>query len=171
MKKEKIDFSGVPEDIKSGGGSVHVPPDDYKVKITKCEKKYKDDDRSNVPYFLWSLQITEGEFKGKTLRSTTSLKPEALFNLRNLIFAVKGKNVAGKTVNFDPDTLVGEKLAVTVEDNEYTRNGKTKIGSQVVDFIPLKDLKDDDDDEDDDEAEESDDDDDDLEDVDVDEDL
>lgn len=172
-KKDKIDFGGVTGDPGSGGGGAHVPEGTYLVKVITHSKGWKDNDRSNVPYYRWTFQILEPKkFKGKKLTDITTLKPEGLFNLRNLIWACLGKNVAGKTVAFDPETLYGKKVAVDVEDDERGEGSKKKVYSSIAGYLPAKEYgtasdDDEDDDDDDDDEEEEEDDDDDLEDVDI----
>jgi hypothetical protein len=170
-KKIQIDFGGVEKEIKKGGRAAHVPEGDYLAKAVKAELRKSE--KSGGRYFSWRVQIVKPEkYKGKTLYVNTSLKPDALWNLRNLIHAALGKNVAGKALNFDPEKVYGKVMGVTVEDDEY----KEKMRSQIVDFFPADDFKgedneDDDDDEDEDEEEEVEDEDEeeDLDDVDVDE--
>jgi hypothetical protein len=147
-KKERIDFGGVTGE--PGERSRHIPEGEYLAKIISHKKRWKDDDRTNDPFFSWKLQINEGKYKGTTLYENTSLKAEALFNLRNLIFAALGKNVAGKTVDFDPASLYGKVVAVTVEDEEY----KKKMRSHIVDIRPKEELEDEEDEDEDEEGEE-----------------
>jgi hypothetical protein len=187
-KSYKVDFGGVPKEIRKRG--VRVPEGDYLCKIVDVERKKSE--KSGLPYFSWKFQIikdAQGKAKhaGVPMWYITSLKPEALFNLRNLIFAASDgkKNVAGKAVNFDPSALIGKQIGVTVEDDEYDG----KIRSRAVDVMPSSQLEaeeededeeedeeEDDEDEDeaeddDDEDEEEDDEEDELDDVDLDEDL
>lgn len=191
-KVEKVDFSGV-EGEPGGRRRKQVPEGDYAAKITKWEKGWKNNDKSNAPYFRWVMTISQGERKGTPVYGfLTSLKPEALFNLRNLIWAATGKNVAGKSgYAFDPDKLIGKEVAITVEDEEFTdKNDKVRISSRVVDVQPVSSLEsdeeeedddededdeeeedEDEDDEDDEEDDEDDEDDDELEDVDVEDEL
>lgn len=169
--KMKVDFSGVDKEIrKGGGGGKHIPEGDYLVKIVDAELRTSE--KKGSRYISWKFQVVDGEHKGTTLFGTTSLKPEALWSLRNLIHAATGKNVAGKAVNFDPSNLFGKIVGATVEDNEYEKNGKTKITSQVSTCFPKDEYnKSDDEDEDeedeDEEEEEEEEDEDDLEDVEV----
>ena len=172
----QIDFGGVDKEIRSGGRRAHVPEGDYLVKIVKAELR-KSEKKGKGRFFSWRFQIVEPKkYKGKTLYDITSLKPDALWNLRNLIFAALGKNVAGKALNFNPEKLYGKVVMVTVEDEEYEK----KINSNIVDYQPRDQYgqeEDDDEDEDDDEEveeedeseEDDDDDDEDLDEVDVDE--
>lgn len=169
-KAHKINFGGVPEEIRSGGGrAAHVPPGDYLLKIVEAE--YRENKKDTGHHFSWRFQIASGEYKGKTVYDITALKPDALWNLRNLIHAATGKNVAGKVLAFDPTKLYGKIIAATLEDDEYDN----KVKSRPVDYRPKSELKagkteDDEDDEDEEETEEEvEEEEDDLEEVDVDE--
>jgi len=174
-KKVKIDFSGVDKEIRSGGRAAHVPEGDYLAKPENAELRKSE--RTGGRYFSWRFQLLEPKkYKGKTLYDRTSLKPDALWNLRNLIHAATGKNIAGKVLNFDPEAVYGKPVTITVEDDEY----EGKIRSQIVDYQPADKFEengdeDEDDDEDGDDEEEEEDDeeedeeDEDLEDVDVEE--
>ena len=151
-KKVRIDFTGVSEEIRSGGRAARVPEGDYLVKPMNAELRRSD--KSGSKYFSWRFQIVEPKkYKGKTLYDRTSLKTEALWNLRNLVFAAIGKNVAGSIVNFDPEKIYGKTLMVTVEDDEYEGN----IRSQIVDYQQKKKYGAKDDDEEEDGEEEDDD--------------
>ena len=141
MAKIKVDFGDVdPEIRKSSGKSRHIPEGDYLVKVNSSETLKSE--RTGGRYIRWTATVTEpAKFRGTTLRGTTSLKPEALWALRNLIHAATGKNVAGKTINFDPSLIYGKTVGATVEDNEYDRNGKTVLSSQIGTFFPSSDYE------------------------------
>jgi hypothetical protein len=174
MKTEVIDFGDVPKEIRKGGGGTHIPPGDYLAKIVKADKAWKDNDKSNPPYFRWQIQVIEGKHKGSSLYLTTSLKREALFNLRNLIFAATDgkKNVAGQSAfKFTPDKIYGRVIGITVDDNVYQKDGKDKISSQVVDTFPKSEFESEDEEETEEEEEVEEEDEDELDDVDVDDDL
>lgn len=162
-KKDTIDFTGVAKEI--GSRDVRLEPGEYQFKIVAVEKKWKDNDKTNVPYYNWKLQVSNGSNKGATKFYTTSLKTESLWSLRNFIHAALGKNVAGKQISFDPQSLVGKSLVGTVEDQQYERDGQTRMSSRIVDVQPLKDEDDEDEEEEEDEEEG----DEELEDVDLDE--
>lgn len=164
-KKMKIDFGGVSKEIRAGGSGAHIPEGDYLFKIVSHEVRKSE--RSGGRYINWLCTVASGEYKGKKVYLNTSLKPDALWNLRNLIHAVTGKNVAGKALDFDPSAIEGKVFAGTTEDNEYTTgegaNKKSKINSQIVDIRPKDELEDDEEEEEDDEVEEEDEDEDDEE--------
>jgi hypothetical protein len=138
-KTDRIDFGGVPKEKRAR--FRRIKEGTYKAKVVSHKKKWKDDDKSNPPYYAWTLQITEGKYKGTPFIENTSLKKDALFNLRNLIFACTDgkKNVAGKTVNFNPKNLYGKVIGIVVEDEEYDN----KMRSKVVDMLPLSEVEED----------------------------
>lgn len=155
-KGMRVDFSGVEKDIRQRG--KRIPEGDYLCKIVKCEKRKKKEGSGS--YLSWTFQVIENSQGGKKQAGTplyyiTSLKPEALFNLRNLIYAATdGKtNVAGKAVTITPEKYYGNKIGVTVEDEEYDG----KIRSRPVDVFPQSQLEaEDEDDESNEEEEEND---------------
>lgn len=152
-KVKQINFSGVDKEIKKGGGGgKRIPEGDYVAKIIDGAFHHNEDTGSNG--IKWEFQIVEGKHKGVKLRGYTSLKPEALWSLRNLIHAATGKNVAGKAINLDIDKLIGKKVGVAVEDNEYKKGDTTKITSQVNTAFPADEVGETDE-EDDEETEES----------------
>ena len=143
-KTERLDFSGVPKERRQR--FRRIPEGEYRAKIMSVRKKWKDNDKTNTPYFAWTLQITDGKYKGTPFIENTSLKKEALFNLRNLIFAASDgkKNVAGRNaVDFNPDALLGKAVGIVVEDEEWDNKMRSTIGS----IIPLSELGEEDEDE------------------------
>jgi hypothetical protein len=170
-KKMQIDFTGVDKEIRKGGGKgKHIPEGDYLVKIIKHEVRKSE--RTGGRYINWQFQVASGENKGATVYGSTSLKPEALWSLRNLIHAALGKNVAGKAVNFDPENLYGKLVGASVEDNVYKKDDREVVTSQVSTCFPKDELgaeeaDEEEDDSDEEEVEVEEEDDEDLEDVDV----
>ena len=173
-KKTTIDFGGVEgQPGQRRSGRRHIPEGDYFAKISKVDPHRSE---AGSRSFRWQFQIVSDaagneKYKGTTFFYYTSLKPEALFNLRNLIFAASDgkKNVTGKQVDFDPQALVGRRIGVIVEDEEY----QNKIQSRVVDIQPPSAIEPDEEDEDeeDEDYEEEEEDEDELDDVDLDEDM
>jgi hypothetical protein len=164
-KAMRINFKGVDKEIRRGGKSFRFPEGDFLFKVVKHEMRKTQSGSKGIS---WQMQCVSKKFKGKTIYHFTSLKPEALWNLRNLIFACTGKNVAGRALDFDPTSLYGKVFAGTTEDDSYIKdeggpNEKEVIKSVLADIRPQEDLggdddKDDEDDEDEDvEVEEEDD--------------
>lgn len=176
MAKRQVDMTGVDTEIRSRKRSKRVPEGEYLVKI--MEGSWEEGEEYD--YINWRFQIVKGvggkKYAGGSIYTITSMSPKSLWNLRNLIFAAKGKNMAGKAFNLDPDSLVGIVIGATVEDDEYTKGDKTTIRSRPVDFYPKEKFEetaveeeesDDDEEVEDSDTEETEE----LEDIDVDEDL
>lgn len=144
-KAIKVNFEGVDPEIRKGSGKAkHIPEGDYAGKVVEGDVR---DSKAGSRYISWKFQVTKGEHKGATVYGSTSLKPEALWSLRNLIHAATGKNVAGKAINVDLEKLYGKEVGMAVEDNEYTKDGITKITSQVSTCFPIAELGDSDEEE------------------------
>jgi len=139
MPRMKIDFGDVDPEIRRSSKAAHVPEGEYLVKIVTADVNKSE--RSGSRYIRWKTSIVSPEkYKGKNVWGSTSLKKEALWALRNLIFAATGRNVAGKSsVAFDPENLYGKIVGASIEDNEYTRDGKTRVTSQISTFFPKDD--------------------------------
>jgi hypothetical protein len=157
VKKIKIDATDVDSDIRKRSKTKRIPEGEYVAKVHNVELlKTKD---GSGRYLRWGFIITEGPHKGVTVWGNTSLKKDALWSLRNLIHAATGKNIAGKVATFDPESLIGRKVGISVTDNEYTKDGQTKITSQFDSAFPKEEVnatEDDEDEEDDDEEEDED---------------
>jgi len=148
----RIDARGVDKEIRSGGRAAHLPEGDFLFKVMSHEVRKSE--RSGSRYISWTLQCVTPKFKGKTIYHITSLKTEALWNLRNLIYACTGKNIAGKIADFKPRTLYGKVFAGTTEDDSYIKdeggdNEKEVIRSVLADIRPKDQLHLDEEDEED----------------------
>jgi len=158
----RIDARGVDKEIRSGGRAAHLPEGDFLFKVMSHEVRRSE--RSGSKYITWTVQCVTPKYKGKTIYHITSLKPDALWNLRNLVFACTGKNIAGKLVDFQPRRLYGKVFAGTTEDDSYIKNEgqddeKEIIRSVLADIrskeqLHLDEDDEDEEDEDDDEEEE-----------------
>lgn len=113
-----IDFTNVEE------GGFSVPNGDYIVKVKKIEQKTSQS--SGAPYFNWELMILQGPSKGKKLFHITSLKAEALFNLRNTLTAC-GISVPKGKLNIDLKGLINKVMGVTVINEKYEGKDRPKI--------------------------------------------
>jgi hypothetical protein len=112
MGQIRVDFSGVTN-------FEPLPTGAYPVIIKKVELK----DSSNGPWqnLNWELEVIDGEFTGRKLFLTTTLKPEGLFKLVELLEAC-GEEVQLEELDLDPDAYVGRQLLVGVSVGSY--NGK-----------------------------------------------
>lgn len=139
-KKVKVDFTGVAD----GAVGFDIKPGKYVAKVVDVE--YVEKGKSGYPYLKWTLSIAEGVHKSARINHITSLKPEALFNLRNTLIAC-GMEVPKAAVSIDFDKLKGRILGIEVfiretDDGEYP-NIKNVFAPKAVD----EDGEEDDDDE------------------------
>jgi hypothetical protein len=126
MAKVSVDFSTVED-----GGRIRVPEDDYVLKI--IDSKLKDSQAGNS-MIVWTFEFTEGKYEGRTINSNSVLTPKSLWNLKKLLEAAGG-NVPRKLVKLDTSKYHGKLVGATIGDNEYERDGKTRISSEIRDFI------------------------------------
>ena len=122
MKNNKylieVDMRGV----SSKGGIC--PEGIHKVKVQKVTREISE--RSAKPYLAWELR-TSG---GYTLYYNTSLQPQALFNLKNVLLAL-GYEVPDAVLRLDLRELKGREAYVEVMHEVY--EGKKR--ARVVQFL------------------------------------
>lgn len=133
--------------VKDGGNfnKRRMPAGDYPARITKVEDTESKADKT----FQWLFTIAVDN--GGTYPYYCKLQENQLWKVRNLCIAA-GMNVPKKKLKLDPEKLVGKRIAVTLEDDEY----EGKAQSVVQATFPLSELDDysgDDDDADADDAE------------------
>jgi len=132
MSKMKIDFSGVSED-------GFVAPGNHVAKVMGITK---EPGTGEFPYLKWDLMIVQGASKGLHINHITSLKPSALFNLRNTLVAL-GIEVPKAAITFDPDALKGKMLGIEVflkmqDDKEYSNVKKVFPAKATATKAPTK---------------------------------
>jgi hypothetical protein len=117
MPKFKIDMTNVEE-------RVLVPEGEYICKVAKVTLETSEN--SGGKYLKWEIVIAAGEYKGNKLYHNTSLKPNALFNLRNTIIAL-GLECPKSVQTIDTDKFVGKIVGVTVKHEEYQNKPKSTV--------------------------------------------
>jgi len=96
----------------------------YNCKIVDAE--VKDNKKKDGQYINWSLEVDEpgSEFVGARVWAITSLKPQALFALKNFI---KAAEFEYDPDGFDIQELVGLEIQAYIEKVEYEGNWQAKI--------------------------------------------
>lgn len=121
-----VNFKGV------GDGFPLLDPGNYPVKVQKVEIKKGQD--SGEEYYNWEFRTVTPKKKAthdKPLWYTTSLQPQALFNLRGLLETL-GIEVPEGPYDIVPSELVGLECIGVVEHEKY--RGETR--ARLVDFLP-----------------------------------
>lgn len=150
----------------SDGGRRRFKEGDYKVKIVKTSTGKSS--QKGTPFVQLDLEFIEDKYKGEKISDRCYITDKALWRIRS-VYEALGKTVPKRKVTLDFSKLVGGVLAITVGDDSYDKDGKTKVISRVTDYLDPDDIsEEDDEDEDEDEDDEEDED---LESMDVDDDL
>lgn len=133
-----VDFSNVKE---RGDFNPHrVEAGDYAAIITKVEdSEVKSGD--NKGDFMYVFTIKLQKYSQYTYPYRCKITENQLWKLRNIAVAA-GLNVPKKRMKFDPNKVVGKLIGVTLEDDEYEKNGKMVDKSEVSAVFPASELAD-----------------------------
>ena len=124
----KVDFSEVESQDFS------LPNGPYILAVTSVEKKRSE--ASGNDYLAWEYKVSEGKHKGKKVWDNTSLQPQALWRLRNLLEAM-GMEIEDGEMDIDLDELAGELVGVEIENEKY--QGKNK--ARIINFLGVDELE------------------------------
>lgn len=122
-----VDFSNVGE-RRQGKPAAHVPSGDYLLEIKDYEIRTKQDDESRRRVSWECSIVSPSAYAGKTIYHNTSLVPESLWSLRNLLEDC-GVKVPAKLVDVPLGKMVGKRFGATLEDDDYNPE---KIKSKVA---------------------------------------
>lgn len=129
-----VNFEGVE------GRGARIKPGEYLAAVSEVEK-LKAKGKGGGEYLAWTFDLDDG---GKAYFNT-SLKPNALWNLRGLLEAM-GVEVPDDEMDIDLEEMVEKRVGVVIEMEEYEGKNRPKM----VDYFPEDDASDTSDDEDDD---------------------
>ena len=124
-----IDFSDVQD------GFELLPEGNYEAVLSKIEQKVGRD--SGKPYVEWTFDLTEDDYPGRKGFYNTSLQPQSLWKLKELlinVFHLDPDSLSGE-FDFDEDELVGMPVILVIEHRKW--NGATRDG--VADVLPAGD--------------------------------
>lgn len=131
---QNVDFSNV----KDGGqfNRKRIPAGDYLATITKVE-----DAKAKDGIFQYLVSIKINKKPSSVFPYYCKLQENQLWKLRNLLIAA-GKTVPKKKVKVDVNVLVGKIIGVTVEDDEYEKDGEVQLQSNISGVFPAAELAD-----------------------------
>lgn len=109
-----------------------IPDGNYKVKCIEVEQSVS---KGGNPMFVWTFEVSEGEYKGFQSKVFTAITPAAMWKVAETVIAL-GIGQTGETVKFKRTDVVGKECGAIFEETEY--NGKTN--SQISKVISLKEL-------------------------------
>lgn len=119
-----------------------IPEGEYAVTVDEVSV---EESQQGNQYLKWVFKVLDGKQKGSKIYHNTSLLPQSLFNLKNLLIAL-GVPVPDKAFQLNLDECEGCNCGVTITHETY--DGKKR--SRVTDVFPLDsaEVEDDDDSED-----------------------
>ena len=117
---EIIDFSNVKE--RGNFNPKHIEEGDYVAKITKVESTQAKDEEN-----MWVFSIVLDEHPRATYPYYCKLVENQFWKVKALFDAV-GIRVGQRKVKVDPNKLIGKKIGVAMEDDEYEGRLKSVIG-------------------------------------------
>jgi len=106
---------------------VLVPEGDHIATVDEVTVEVSDN--SGKDYLKWKLTVKDGG----TLYHNTSLQPQALFGLKNVLVSL-GLAVPASVMKLDLDDLEGRQMGVTVEHEVF--QGKKR--PRITDVYPLE---------------------------------
>lgn len=115
----EIDMTGV------GVGGRLCPEGIHKVQVEDVTPEVSAS--SEKPYLAWKFRTTNGSYR---LYHNTSLQPQALFNLKQVLIAL-GVEVPNSVMKLNLDEVVGRECYVEVEHEMY--EGKKR--ARIIDFL------------------------------------
>ena len=125
----RVNFSGVEEEIrKHTQRAAKLPDGDYLVKILDASMR-ENEDTGSRGINVRAQVVRPLKYKGKTQFGYCSLKKNALWNLRNLINAAFGRNVAGKTLDLDLGKFKDKIVGAFIEEDEYQGKVRSRIST------------------------------------------
>lgn len=134
-----IDFSDVEgRGGKKSEGQQRYKPGDYAVKVKSAKRDVSG--QKGTKQIVFEFVFLDGKYKGKRMFHRCNLLPQSLWVFRNTLEAM-GVKVPDKRFKVDLKPLVGKKLAITIDDEEYRRDGEKRISSKVTDTFSLKELE------------------------------
>lgn len=100
-----------------------IPEGDYLTEVVSISQE----EGNEHDYLQWNLSVVEpAKHKGAMLTYNTSLAPQALWNLRNVLEAL-GVDVPDDEMELELDDYIGMKLGVTNEHRVYEQKKRNDV--------------------------------------------
>jgi hypothetical protein len=129
-------------DLSDVGDVSGKPPPEgrYAVLVTGFEEREAGENAKNPgsAYISWELTVQQGEHQGRKFFQNTSLLPQALFGLKQLLLATEDwteDDLNGK-LEFDPNDVVGKEIGVKTVNKEYPK-GSGEYNANVKRMFPV----------------------------------
>ena len=119
----QIDFTDVPD-------SNVVPAGTYPAKVFNIElKENKAGDGMNLN---WQFKIQGGEQDGRSVFTITSLKPAALWKLKQMLKAIAPDMDTSSVAELDTDDLIGRDCRIVVAIRQWEGEDRNDLKTVLV---------------------------------------
>lgn len=97
-----------------------IPAGTYIAKVTDGELRESGPNSKNPgsQYINWEFTIQDGDYAGRKQWTNTSLLPQALFALKDLLAATGKFNVDGD-LDFDIEDVIGSDVKIVVKQKRF----------------------------------------------------
>lgn len=119
-------------DLSDVQDNFTIPDGNYRMKCMNVEQGVS---KAGNPQFVWTFQISEGQYTGREFKSFTAITPAAMWKVAETVEAL-GIGQTGSVVKFKRTDVVGKECGAIIEQDTY--NGNTR--SQISKVISLKEL-------------------------------
>lgn len=85
--------------------------------------------------FVWDFELSEGQYKGRTMKVFTAITPAAMWKVAETVIAL-GIGQSGEVVKFKRSDVINRECGVIIGQSEY--NGNTR--SQIEKVVSLQEL-------------------------------
>lgn len=119
-----VDFTGV------SSGFEKIEPGTYLARVSNIEERTS---KAGKPYLNWEFTLIGGDVDGRKTWYMTSLAPNALWKLKDMLVKAFGRDKEEVSGNFelDPTDYIGEEVALIIGEEEY--NGEMR--DRVLDVV------------------------------------
>src|SRR5580765_3902636 len=122
-----VDFTGV-----EAGGARAIPDGEYVFVVEEVSLETSQD--SGQDYIKWQYKVKDGKYKGARLWDNTSLQPQALWKLRQVLEAM-GVEIPEGAMDLELEEYVDMEVGIVVENEKY--QGKDK--PRAAGYFPAED--------------------------------
>lgn len=133
VRARSFDFTNVREG--SGVTMTHMTPGDYGAKVIDIQESEVAAEGENQGKPQWNFIVQLADRRSATYPYRVTLVENQGWKLRNLLVAA-GKKVPKAQVKVNPNNLLGAKIAISLDDDEY----EGRLRSQIVAVFPLSEL-------------------------------
>lgn len=125
MDNYEVDLTGVTNGFT-------IPDGNYKVVCTDIEQSVS---KGGNPMFVWSFEVSEGQYTGFQSKVFTAITPAAMWKVAETVEAL-GVGQTGTKVKFNRTDVLNKECGALIEKSEY--NGQER--SQITRVMTLKEL-------------------------------